>query len=251
MDKGENNNEPKRELSFNRIVAPIVTALVVGGTAPWWVELVKEGELGSVERDSVSENISGESESPKVSDHNSSIGVQGSEAIVSGSSTIASDSSTIASGNSNVAGENSTIASDQALVQNNYGSGPNISADRDVHYNEAPESLETVQDSVALALNRGLPYEEARQILIDKGWQPITPITVGGFPNMNDPTIDYIFNERGYQEVEGCSGSSLGLCLFKFSNGMGKKLSVQTINNQRGGWKGQDITVWSWSFINE
>ena len=150
-----------------------------------------------------------------------------------------------------VTGENSTIASGQSVIQKNYGSGSNISAGRDLNFNEAPKSIETVQDSVALALKKGMPYKEGRRILIEKGWQPIFPAYMGAFPDLNDPTIKYIFDERGYQEVEACSGTGLGFCLFNFSNGAGKKLSVTTVNNQKGGWKGQDITVWSWSFRNE
>ena len=137
-----------------------------------------------------------------------------------------------------------TTASERSVVQRSYGSGSNISAGRDVHFNEAPKSLETVQDSVALALKKGMSYKEGRQILIDKGWQPIFPGYLGAFPDLNDPTIKHIFEERGYQEVESCSGTGLGFCSFKFSNGRGKELLVTTVNNQPG----DDITVWTWSF---
>ena len=231
------NAEPKTKSFFTHLVVPIATALVVGGTAPWWVELIKGDGVSKTEENSDSEEIFKESITSDVADNDSSIEIQDSEAIVSDSSTIASDNST-------VAGDNSTIASDQAVVQQSYGSGSNISAGRDVHYNEAPESLETVQESVVLALKKGMPYEEGRQILIDKGWQPITPSSLGGFPDINDPTIDYIFNERGYQEVEACSGTGLGFCLFRFYNGRGENLSVTTVDNQIG----DVITVWSWSF---
>lgn len=244
MDKNENNKATKTKSLFSSLVVPIATALVVGGTAPWWVELIKGDEFANTEESSASENSSRESEEPELLDNNSSIDIQSSEAIVSDNSTVASDNSTIASDNSTVAGNNSTIASDQAVVQQSYGSGSNISAGGDVHYNEAPESLEAVQDSVALVLKKGMPYEEGRQILIDKGWQPITPVSLGGFPDINDPTISYIFNERGYQEVEACSGTGLGFCLFRFSNGRGEQLSVATVDNQAG----DVITVWSWSF---
>ena len=237
-DMAKNGNaEPKTKSFFTHLVVPIATALVVGGTAPWWVELIKGGEVDNTEENSVSEDISRELITPDSADDNSSIEIQDSEAIVSDNSTIASDSAT-------VSGDNTTIASDQAVVQESYGSGSNISAGRDVQYNEAPESLETVQDSVALALKMGMPYEEGRQILIERGWQPILPATTAQVPDMTGPAIRYIYNEKGYGEVKACSGTGVGFCSFTFHNGRGDTLSISTVDNQPGG----IITIASWRF---
>ena len=134
----------------------------------------------------------------------------------------------------------------QSVVQENYSSGSNISANRDVHFNEAPKSIKTVQDSIALALKKGMSYEKGRQILIDKGWQPVVPGSNGEFPNLDNPQIRYIFKDREYHEISDCSGTGLGFCLFHFYNGIDKNLFVTTVNNEEG----KEITIWSWRFEN-
>ena len=194
MNKNENSVTIAKPF-FNNLLVPIATALIVGGTAPWWIELIKGDEFVNTKESSRIENVSGEPEATETLDYKSSIETQGSKGIVS---------------------DDSTVASDQAVVQQSYGSGSNISAGGDVHYNEAPESLKVVQESVALTLEKGMPYEKGRQILIEKGWQPLTPVSLGGLPDMNDPTISYIFKERRYQEVEACSGTGFGFLSLQF-----------------------------------
>ncbi|MEO0986507.1 MAG: hypothetical protein AAFY20_13270 [Cyanobacteria bacterium J06639_14] len=265
MDKNAKSEKTKSFSFFNHLVVPIATALVVGGTAPWWVEFIKGNDSVGSRESAVSTNSSEEAQNSEAIDNTSSINIQNPDSVASDSSKVAKDNSTVtdenstvvsdnsnviddnsavASGNSTVTGDNATIASEQSVVQQSYGSGSNISAGGDVSYNEAPDSLETVQDSIALTLKKGMTYEEGRKILIDKGWQPIFPSSLGDLPNLDYPTIKYIFEDRGYQEVVDCSGTGLGFCLFRFSNGVDKQLSVTTVNNQPG----DEIIVWSWSF---
>ena len=135
------NNKTKAKSIINSLVAPVVTALVVGGTAPWWVGLIQGDKTVNVQGSSISETVSREPEEPKIINDDISTAIKESEFIASDDPTIASD--------------NATVASDQATVQQSYGSGPHIAAARDVNYNEAPESLDTVQDLDTLILHIG------------------------------------------------------------------------------------------------
>jgi hypothetical protein len=58
--------------------------------------------------------------------------------------------------------------------------------------------------------------------------------------------IDH-FIEKGYTEVVDCSGTGLGLCLFKFRNATGQTLSVTTANNAPE----EESLVFGWSLESE
>ena len=116
-----NNEKTKEKSFFNHLIGPTVTALIVGGTAPWWVELIKENEPLNIESNSNSiENSenNGDSEGKLFDD---SLDFQGS---------------------GNVINSDSVTASDNSVVQQTDGSGSNISAGRDVTINESPKSVE-------------------------------------------------------------------------------------------------------------
>ena len=70
------------------------------------------------------------------------------------------------------------------------------------------------QASDRFGLQEGMPYQKAREILIQKGWQPHL---LGDAPNLNDISVRELF-ELGYQEVKDCSGTGLGPCRFEFTN---------------------------------
>lgn len=73
------------------------------------------------------------------------------------------------------------------------------------NYANAPEGL---------ALKKGMPYENARQILIKKGWQPY----LQGTPrNLRNPSVKELF-DWGYEEIKDCSGTGEGPCRFEFIN---------------------------------
>lgn len=190
--KSDDANQRSR-FFFDKLLAPIVVALAVGGTAPWWIDIIRGN--------TIDENSTG-------------------------------------------ADENSVTAPDKPLIQQSHDSSSNTATGRDIYYNEVPSSVQATQESVALELKMGMPYEEGRQIIIDRGWQPIFPSSLGTFPNLDDPAIKYIFEERGYREVEDCSGTGMGFCIFRFHNGMGKFFLVTTVNNGPG----DEVTVWQWSF---
>jgi hypothetical protein len=79
-------------------------------------------------------------------------------------------------------------------------------------------------------LKQGMPYAQARKILIQAGWQAIQLS-----PNRaRFGAMDYLIDTLGYNEVESCSGTGLGFCRFSFTNAKSQTLAVVTINNQPG-----------------
>lgn len=74
----------------------------------------------------------------------------------------------------------------------------------------------------------GLPYDEARELLIEEGWIPAkNPWSHGGSVDVkwgNGP----IFWERGYWELEACSGTGIAPCLFRFFDPSRRVLVVTT-----------------------
>lgn len=108
--------------------------------------------------------------------------------------------------------------------------------------NENPFSSQ--QPSTSLGLKQMMPYDEARKILIDQGWQAQIPASRGLFSDLNNPSVKYLFSEKGYQEVISCLGTGLGTCRLHFKNEEGKTLVVITANNQPG----QEVVVYKWFF---
>ena len=86
------------------------------------------------------------------------------------------------------------------------------------------------------ALRQGMPYAEARTLLLDAGWQAQAVAN----PEQ-DETMAYLI-ELGYGEVVACSGTGRGFCAFEFIDADGRKLSVSTVNNQRG----EQPTLYRW-----
>ena len=89
-------------------------------------------------------------------------------------------------------------------------------------------------------LRRNMNYAQARTLLIRRGWQPVV-----NSEQVNNrvpgSTIDYLI-KKGYTEIDDCSGTGLGLCLFHFRNSRGQNLFVSTANNQSG----EESTIYGW-----
>jgi hypothetical protein len=81
-------------------------------------------------------------------------------------------------------------------------------------------------------LEKGMSYDEARQMIINAGWQPILTTT----DNPLDGTANW--RKRGYNEVTACSGTGMGFCRFEFAAG-NRKLAIVTA--------GRDSTLHHWS----
>ncbi len=78
-------------------------------------------------------------------------------------------------------------------------------------------------------IQQGMPYGEARKILIQQGWQPNLSDRNGEIPNENSG-IKAIY-DLGYKEINDCAGSGLGLCKFEFINSKGELLVVLTTSD--------------------
>jgi hypothetical protein len=79
-------------------------------------------------------------------------------------------------------------------------------------------------------LQEQMPYRDAREILIDAGWEAI------GVQERQNPseTVTSLV-ELGYGEVVDCAGTGMGFCRFEFTNVAGEKLAIVTVNNEAGG----------------
>ena len=106
----DSNNETKTKFPIISLIAPVATALVVGGTAPWWVDFIK-GESSNGKSPEENQILEGR-------ETNDSINIQGSE---------------------NTINDNSVIAQDRSVIQQSNGSGSNFSAGRDITVNEASD----------------------------------------------------------------------------------------------------------------
>ncbi|MBD1847496.1 hypothetical protein H6F89_29670 [Cyanobacteria bacterium FACHB-63] len=90
----------------------------------------------------------------------------------------------------------------------------------------------TVHAQEVPLLKQKMPYSEAREILINAGWQAIEiPILQRGERFFG--AMEYIIKDLGYNEVADCSGTGLGLCRFEFAAADGQKLIVVTAANDR------------------
>lgn len=75
---------------------------------------------------------------------------------------------------------------------------------------------------VRASLERGMPYGEARSLLLDNGWEPIVDLTA-------DTTYDASLrsmHEMGYLEAESCAGTGLGFCNMAFAGKDGVILGI-------------------------
>lgn len=97
--------------------------------------------------------------------------------------------------------------------------------------------------AAGFGLKEGMPYQEARKLLIQQGWQPNL---LGEPPDVRDPAVKELF-DFGYYEVKSCSGTGLGPCRFEFTNQAGELLVVSAIT---GGAENIKRQVWRW-FIEE
>jgi hypothetical protein len=94
-------------------------------------------------------------------------------------------------------------------------------------------------DLNSLGLTENMPDSEARQRLIDQGWQPHTQ----GDPSNRREQVVRTLLERDYVEVKDCSGTGQAPCRFEFTNNNGELLVVSTIPQ---GNPSVERVVWRW-----
>jgi hypothetical protein len=87
-----------------------------------------------------------------------------------------------------------------------------------------PES--GLAQEVPTTLKQGMPYGEARQTLIDAGWQANT-IYIMYRRGYVSPNLQAML-DLGYHEAADCAGTGQGLCRFEFVTADGRKLVVVT-----------------------
>jgi hypothetical protein len=81
-------------------------------------------------------------------------------------------------------------------------------------------------------LIQGMPYEQAREMLIKKGWQAAQQN-----PTQKEETqrqLQRWFLDRGMTEVEECAGTGLGTCRAIFRGDSGETLVLFTTSGSYG-----------------
>lgn len=75
-------------------------------------------------------------------------------------------------------------------------------------------------------LKQKMSYDDARNILIESGWQAILLSPNRDWRQVGTGTTR--FRDLGYDEVVSCSGTGLGFCRFEFASADNRKLVVVT-----------------------
>ena len=97
------------------------------------------------------------------------------------------------------------------------------------------ENLEiNSKEQIGVPTIYGMTYDEAREKIIKKGWIPVKQRWQEslGESGVASGGNGKIFWERGYHEVEACSGFGEGFCRFLFSDPIGRKLAVVTAGEE-------------------
>ena len=75
-------------------------------------------------------------------------------------------------------------------------------------------------------LRQGMPYSEAREIILDAGWQAtVVPLQAREFAGLRESAMV----GRGWHELQSCAGSGLAPCRFEFGDIEGQTLVVITL----------------------
>ena len=98
--------------------------------------------------------------------------------------------------------------------------------------------LNGVTQEVPTDLRQSMLYSEAREFILDEGWQ----INYQN-PNSTDllsGSLERMINELDYPEFENCSGTGFGFCRASFVNAYGESLILVTVNNE------EEPTLFRW-----
>jgi hypothetical protein len=85
-----------------------------------------------------------------------------------------------------------------------------------------------LSQEVPTTLRQEMPYAEARQILLDAGWQAIL---LSHNRELFTSSENHLIHELGYREFVACSGTGLGFCRAEFTTADQRKLVLITVNN--------------------
>jgi hypothetical protein len=92
----------------------------------------------------------------------------------------------------------------------------------------SPSPSPTPNDQPAIPKIYGKTYAAARRLLIKEGWLPNKRLPIHGEDAEVQSGNGPIFWQRGYWELEMCSGTGSALCLFEFTDPTGRFLQVVT-----------------------
>ncbi|WP_103666363.1 hypothetical protein [Pseudanabaena sp. BC1403] len=112
-------------------------------------------------------------------------------------------------------------------------SSPAISTEGDRINSKSTEKPQVIlasstNKSQDLPLRKGMIYGEARQVIIEQGWNPNPNVK----SNLRSTVVKAIF-DRGYIEIEDCSGTGEAPCRYVFVNQNGDLLYVVTAGRNR------------------
>lgn len=99
-------------------------------------------------------------------------------------------------------------------------------------------SMEVSAKELPIKIKKGMPYIEARKILLDAGWQTVTAHTTP-----NGTPVCFKVQERedeslasseacNYEEIDTCSGSGMGFCNMNFFDGEETYLAITTAGGE-------------------
>ena len=92
----------------------------------------------------------------------------------------------------------------------------------------SPAASPTPSDQPAIPKIYGKPYGLARKLLIKEGWLPNKRPHLHGQDAAVQSGNGPIFWQRGYWELESCSGTGSAFCLFEYIDPTGRLLEVVT-----------------------
>lgn len=92
----------------------------------------------------------------------------------------------------------------------------------------SPSATPTPNDQPAIPKIYDKPYDVARKLLIREGWLPNKRLPIHGEDANVQSGNGPIFWQRGYWELEACSGTGSANCLFEFIDPTGRLLEVVT-----------------------
>lgn len=89
-----------------------------------------------------------------------------------------------------------------------------------------------------IKIKKGMPYIDARKILLNSGWQTVTAHTTpNGTPvcfKVQEQEDDSLANSEAckYEEIDTCSGTGMGFCGMSFFDGEETYLSITTAGGE-------------------
>lgn len=103
-----------------------------------------------------------------------------------------------------------------------------------------------------LDLQPGIPYAEARSLLIDQGWIPHTFMTTAPLADWSDPKVQSM-QAMGFSEAKSCTHPQADICVFEFvytdrTLSAGAVLSV--LASTADSTTDEAPTLWSWGLQN-